>query len=259
MLRLERSGTARAPITVRSYPGERARLVGIVTVVSGADHVTLSGLSIEGTGDHNTVKIYADDVVVQNNDISNASRGKSCMILGSNSGSGQAARTVVRGNRFHDCGTPEDSLEHAIYVSNTVGAKIVRNVFWNTAGYSIHLYPNARGTYVARNVIDGGGPSARGGVLFGGDSDYASSDNVVEQNVIAFARTHNITSNWDEAVASGNVARRNCVWGAKESNIDDSEGGFRAANNTVAPPGFADRQRRNYRLAPGSRCRRALG
>ena len=40
---------------------------------------------------------------------------------------------------------------------------------------------------LAYNVIDGGSPSVRGGVVFGGEADYQSSDNVVELNVIAYA------------------------------------------------------------------------
>ena len=44
----------------------------------------------------------------------------------------------------------------------------------------IHLYPNARRVRVHHNVMDRNG----GGVIFAGDSSYASVDNVVEDNVI---------------------------------------------------------------------------
>ena len=52
-------GSATAPIAIRSYPGEHARLVGIVNVAHGIDHVTLSDLLFEGTGGSNSVKIYS--------------------------------------------------------------------------------------------------------------------------------------------------------------------------------------------------------
>jgi hypothetical protein len=260
VLRIDRGGAPSASITIRSYPGERAKLVGIIQVRNSAAGVTLSHLGIEGTGGANTVKIYAPDVVVEDSDITNVARGESCMILGSNSGGGQAARVIVRRNRFHDCGAAANlNHDHGIYAQNVVDGQIVGNVFWNSAAYAIHLYPNARRTRIAYNVIDGGGLSTRGGVVFGGDDDYASSENVVERNVIAFAQTENITSTWGDTVGSGNLARKNCVWGGKETNIDDSDGGFLAYSNTVAPPRFVNRRKRDYRLQRDSRCRRVVG
>ena len=90
VLRVNHGGSAGAPITIRSYPGERARLLGIVFVPNGSNQVTLARLDIEGTGDQNTVQINAADVVVEWSDITNASRGSSCVLLGDNSGWGQA-------------------------------------------------------------------------------------------------------------------------------------------------------------------------
>lgn len=259
VLSLERGGKPGAPIRIRSYPGERAKLVGIISVSDDADHVVLSRLAIEGTGDHNTIKIYTSDVVVEDSDITNAGRGKSCMILG-NEDSGQAIRTIVRRNRFHDCGSRDhDNKDHGIYVSTASHVQILGNLFWNTTGYSIHFYPDAQSTRVAYNVIDGGTPSVRGGVLFGGNSDYASSDNVVERNVITYAQTANLVSGWDDVAAKGNVARNNCVWAGKETNVDTSDGGFSASGNIVANPRFADREKHNYRMQPGSRCLKLLG
>jgi Right handed beta helix region len=260
VLRVSRGGMRGAPVVIRSFPGERATLVGITSVEEGADHVTLAALDFEGTGSQNSLKIYARDVVVEDSDLTNAGRGESCLILGSTSGHGQAARTIVRRNRFHDCGDPgNDNKDHAIYVSNAIGTRIVGNVFWNTAGYSIHIYPGARGTWVTHNVIDGGGPSTRGGVLFGGSDDYTSHGNVVERNVIAFAQSFNITSTWTERVGEDNIARRNCLWGGRDGNLNDSEGGFSATANTIAPPAFVSRQERDYRLERGSRCLRVVG
>jgi hypothetical protein len=259
VLRLDHGGSERRRLTIRSFPGERAKLVGIVYIVSGANYVTLRNLAFEGTGDHNTVKIYSTDTVVRNNDITNVSRGSSCMILGSDS-DGQAVRTSIRQNRFHDCGSSaNDNKDHAIYVANAVDGRIVGNVFWGTSGYSIHLYPHAVRTRVARNIIDGGPPSVRGGVLLAGDSSYTSSDNVIEFNVIAYADTYNVTSDWEGSTGTGNIVRSNCLWQGKDGNINTSNGGFTASSNTVAPPRFVSRAQHDYRLKPGSRCRRVIG
>jgi nitrous oxidase accessory protein NosD len=247
--------------TLASYPGERARLVGNVRVKRSAAGVMLSQLDFEGTGGSNTVKIYAADVVVEESTITNRGRGDSCMILGSNDGEGRAERVVVRNNRFHDCGSlAHDNKDHGIYAQNVADGEIVGNVFWNSAARAIQLYPNAQRTRFAHNVVDGGPPSVRGGVLFGGDSQYASNNNVVEYNVIAYAVTDNITSNWEDGlVGSGNIARRNCVWRAGEDNIGESDGGFVAEANTVADPMFVSRPRRDYRLGPESECRDVVG
>jgi hypothetical protein len=259
VLRLDRGGSERRRLTIRSFQGERAKLVGIVYIASGANYVTLRNLAIEGTGDHNTVKIYATDTVVRGNDITNASRGESCMILG-NESDGQAIRTSISQNRFHDCGSSSnDNKDHAIYVANAVDGRIVGNVFWGTSGYSIHLYPRAVRMRVARNIIDGGPPSVRGGVLLAGDSSYASTDNIIEFNVIAYAATFNITSGWEGSTGTGNVVRSNCVWQGKDGNINSSNGGFTANSNIVAAPRFVNRARHDYRLKPGSRCRRVIG
>jgi hypothetical protein len=260
VVRFDRGGRSGAPITLRSHPGERATLEGIIEVSEGASHVRLASLDIEGTGEANTVKIYAADVIVEDSDITNDGRGNSCMILGSGSGPGEAVRPIVRRNRFHDCGSEEnENKDHGIYAQNVVEGEIVDNVFWNSAAYAIQLYPNARRTRFAHNVVDGDEPSVRGGVLFGGDFDYASSDNVVERNVIAYARTYNITSTWDEAKGNGNVARFNCVWGGEEGNVNTGEGGFTASANTVADPLFVDREERDYRLGADSACRKVVG
>src|SRR5262249_7342469 len=112
-------GTPTAPITIRSYPGQHARLVRILHVAHGLDNVTLSNLTFEGTGEANSVKIYSSNVTVEASEITNAWRGLSCMMLGNNSGGGQAVKPVIRGNVFHACGSlANGNKDHGIYASN---------------------------------------------------------------------------------------------------------------------------------------------
>jgi Right handed beta helix region len=261
VLHPRRGGAPGAPVTLRSYPGERARLVGIVDIPNGSDYITLSGLDIEGTGEDgaNTIKVYSRGVVLERSDVTNAWRGRSCLILGNNEGGGQAVAPIVRGNRFHECGDPANgNLDHGVYAANVLDGEIVGNLFYNSAAYTIQLYPNAQRTRVAHNVIDGSGRSMRGGIVFGGDGRFASGDNVVERNVIAYAATGAITAWWEGRVGTGNLARDNCVWGSRGDNITH-EWGFTAVGNRVAEPLFANRGARDYRLVPGSPCLRTVG
>ena len=245
-------------ITLRSAPGERARIAGIVYIVSSASGARISDLDIEGTGSSNTVKIYAPDVVIERNAITNLHRGQSCMMLGSNSGAGQATRVIVRRNVFTACGSPANTnKDHAIYASNVDGGQIVDNVISDPSAYAIQLYPNARNTRFAHNVVDGGA-SIRGGVLFGGDTSFASTGNVVEANVITYAATYSLTASWGGVIGSGNVARANCVHGSAMGAVGSTAGWANEAM-VSANPQFVDRAAGDYRLAPGSPCLSVVG
>ena len=245
-------------LTLRSYPGERASLHGIVYLLR-ANRVTLSHLNFVGDGTQNTVKVYSANAVIEDSDFTNNYLGRSCLMLGSPSG-GLALRPRIVRNRFHECGLPANYNEdHAIYAGYVRGGRIANNVIYNAKGYSVQLYPDAQGVALEHNVIDGGPPSVRGGVIFGGDTDSSSNNNLVAHNIVAYAQSYNITSSWGGAVGSGNVARSNCVWAGAAGNISTADGGFAFTRNLSANPLFVDRAHHNYRLRARSRCLPVVG
>ena len=253
-LRFPRGGTPSAPIRIRGFRAERVAVLGIVMIPEDAPHVALSGLTLEGTGGQNSVKIYAEGVLVEDNDITNRGRGESCMMLGDG-----AVQTLVRRNRFFDCGRHGSNKDHAIYAAHADRAVIWGNIFWSHAGRAVQLYPDAQRNLVTHNVIDGGAPSIRGGIAVGSDEGYTSNGNVIEFNVIAYAETFNLYTNWNDDVGKGNVARNNCFWAGKDGNLDVEGGGLTHHSNAEQPPRFVSRQERDYRLKPSSKCRRVVG
>ena len=257
-VKFARSGRRSAPIRLRSYPGERARLVGLVWIAKTADHVHITHMEIVGDGTENTVQVYGDDAKIAALDITNRRRGRSCLILGSNAGYGQAERPVVSRNFFHDCGSPANSYEdHAIYVENAADGLIIDNVIVNPAAFAIQFYPNAQRMRFAHNVVDVQ-RGIRGGVIFAGDRRHRSNDNVVERNVITHAATFGISGYWESGSGSGNVARHNCLWGAGEAEVGTTVG-FTATDNVVADPLFVNRAKRDYRLSRSSPCLPVVG
>jgi hypothetical protein len=250
-------------VTISSYPGERAVLVGVMVFRNGASGSKLSRVAVEGTGGptgrSNTIQILgAADVVIEDSDITNRWRGRSCLIIGDGSAPA-AVRPVIRRNRFHECGSlANGNQDHAIYAANVVDGKITDNLFWNSAAYALQLYPNAQRTVFAHNVVDGGSPSVTGGVIFGGDVGDASSGNVVEHNVLADSTRYNIESWWGGAVGTGNVARSNCLFGGGFGEIGAANG-FAPQGNLVASPGFLNRSSHDYRLRADSPCLAVVG
>ena len=67
-LQFQHGGRDGAPLTLRSYPGERAKLVGLIWVEKGSDHVTLSNLEIDGRGRESggsvTLQLFARNTIL---------------------------------------------------------------------------------------------------------------------------------------------------------------------------------------------------
>jgi len=250
-VRLDRGGRAGAPVTLTSFPGERATIVGRIVVTSDADFVTLSRLYLNGTNAENlpSPTVNADDVSFTHNDVTN-DHTAICFILGSNE-FGRARRTLIQFNRIHDCGKlPANNHEHGIYVEAADEPAIVDNWIYKNADRGVQLYPDSQGGYIARNVLDWNGQ----GVILSRES----SGNVIEHNLISNSRLRWNVEQW-ELTGILNVVRRNCVWTERDDLYGRSGGiqpadEFLALNNTVADPQYVDRAGADYRVRLGSRC-----
>jgi parallel beta-helix repeat protein len=263
-----RSGTYREDVTLaahdvtlREYPGAQATIAGRFWVKRGGDHNTISGLRLDGRNRRGlpSPTINADDTTLVGNVITDR-HTTICLLIGS-PGYGRAQRTIVRENRIHDCGRrPATNQDHGIYVAQADDTRILDNVIYDNADRGIQLYPDAQGTLIQGNVIDGNGE----GIIFSGLGRASSAGTTVRGNVIANARKRaNVESWYPKGTRRGarNVVRGNCVFGGRRGRrgaIDQTGGGFTSAGNTVADPHYVDRGRGDFRLAAGSGCAAVL-
>jgi len=261
VLKVVHGGRVGQPVTIRSFPGERARLEGVVYVPRDSPNVVLSNLDIDGraswaTASTPSVHIMAAGVVFEDNTLTNR-RLKSCMLLGSNRGWGKAVDVVIRRNAFRDCGDPaHDMLDHAIYAENVRGGEISRNVFTGTSAWAVHLYPNSQGVRVSENVMTGNG----GGVIFAGEGELASSGNVVERNIITgTTRDHGVASYWGDRVGAGNVASANCLSGTRKDAVARPLGFASRGNVEADAPLVVTAGTAAVRLGEGSSCAGVVG
>jgi hypothetical protein len=243
-------------IRLTSFPGERATLVGRLRVTANAiavDRLRLDGRNLRGLP---SPTINADDVIFRRNDVSSSGSGV-CFILGSTT---EVRHSVIKANRIHDCGVPASVYDHGIYLQDVDDAKIVRNTIYDNASRGIKVGPDSHGALIRRNVIDGNAI----GLNFSGDGTSASSDNVVERNVIANStRFWNVQSYWPGPVGGGNVVRGNCVHGGnpdprynQDGGVSDDDG-FTAQQNQIAAPRYVNRKAKDFRLRKNSPCRAA--
>lgn len=257
--KVTRSGTAPAPITVTSYAGEKVTLRGRMWVA--ANYVTYDRLFLDGRNSRllPSPTVNGSHVTFRNNDVTNVNTAI-CFDLGSMIGYGKAVRPVIDHNRIHHCGRlPAWNHDHGIYVEATENAQITNNLIHDNADRGVQLYPSAQDTYVARNVIDGNGQ----GVIFsGGEGSYTSNRNIVEKNVITFAKLrYDVEAFWEDSrrIGVGNVLRSNCVYGGRAGTIQTPQVGFTASANVIKDPLYVDRAAKDYRLRSGSPCASVLG
>jgi hypothetical protein len=244
--------------TLRSAPGERASIVGVVYFSRSAHDVVLSGLQLRGDTTPN-VRINGTRITIRRSEITNEHRGICVSIGGAFERFGVASSVTILRNRIHDCGRlPATNHDHGIYVEGAKNTLIRGNLIYDNADRGVQFYPNAQASLVVNNVIDGNGE----GVLFGSETSggeyaglYASSGNIVARNVISNSvLRHNVEAWWAGPVGAGNIARDNCLWNGAGGNIDLSAGGFLAIANRIAKPNFVDRAAKDFRLQAGSPC-----
>lgn len=253
-------GNAGARITIRSWPGETARLAGRL-VVEG-DFLAFSQLVLDG---HDAgasafgVTVEGDDVALMDNNVTSGAAA-SCLNVGNQGTAAQRAqRLVLLRNRIHNCRT-------GVRVRAATYTAIVNNLIYDNVDRGVRLEPDATSSYVWRNVIDGNGE----GVLLAGDASDASDSNAVHANIISYSNSRwNIGSSFDSGnVPAYNHVWNNCLYATNEDTAFNASGGIVGASatrgfalyaQTLGEPQFVDQDARDFRLAASSPCRSTTG
>jgi parallel beta-helix repeat protein len=245
-------------VTLTSYPGERATLVGYFAVTFQGSGDTVKNLNIDGRPAVATPQISADNVTFSGNDVTNHNTAI-CFTVG---GAGYRPRnTVIENNNIHDCGRlPAQNGDHGIYIDDATGTIVRGNWIHNNADFGVHMYPNGDHSLITGNIIDSNGE----GVIFAGAGGQTSDNNVVEHNIITNSQVRqNVESYWGSGpVGVGDVVTNNCIKGAADpyyatqngSGILSPRVGFTVRSNLIADPRYVNRAAGDYRLQRNSPC-----
>lgn len=227
-------------VTLSSYPGERAELVGTGLLVSGTgDTISdltirdvlatdVDGMRVDGSGHH----------ILENSILHVARHG---ILLGSSSSRVEIARNFID-QAGADGGSHASSLGptqlHGIYAQGD-NQTIDRNLITRSSGYGVHLYAHPSGTIVSENTIVGS--ITRAGILIdssGGGLKVVN--NILANNGLASSAgstTAGIT--YRSCSAGGCVVDQNLCWNNKGGDIGGTLAG-QATHTIHADPQFSD-------------------
>jgi Right handed beta helix region len=265
-LELTRSGTARAPITLRSYPGERAVLrpgggarCNNVIELSSVAYVRLQRLTIEGAyGCDNNTNVYI------------AGRSRHIAVSGSEIRNGHdhglftdpgTQDVQVLGNRIHDNGTVgSGDKDHALYMEGARHLVANNLIYDHPYGHAVQIYPSADGTIITNNtIVDTSFTSGyrAAGLIVGGDGLGLTADNILIVNNILAWNDLGIYGYYEDGtsgpVGSGNIARRNLLYSNRNGDVRNDKPVIAFSDNiTDRDPRFLDRGAADFRLARGS-------
>lgn len=241
----------RPGITLRSFPGRRATINGGQMRISpSAPRAALKRLRL--VSDELTVLLYASRAEVTDNEITNRNTDI-CVHIDRYPGTAVPKKIRIERNRIHHCGPlPADNHDHGIYIAVARDTVVRDNLIWANADRGVQLHPQAFGTRVIDNVIEGNGQ----GIIFSESSD----DSLVKGNIISNSNVrHNVETSG--STADNNVVRGNCLWSPLEgyyggepphSGIAPEHPGVILGPNVIADPRFRDR--REFRPAGNSPC-----
>jgi hypothetical protein len=253
------NGAPGAPITIQSYPGERATFLGRLVTDKSSSYLTFQNMTFDGSAAPSdgggslkpSPTVHGESISFIGNEVTNRHTAI-CFAVGSED-FGRAPRAVFRRNKIHDCGRlPPTNHEHGIYLHSPCCVQVTDNWVYDNADTGIQMFPDADGNHIARNIVYGNGDN----ISFGGDTKdgaCASSDNnLIERNILSHPRVKQNVGSWSGCGkhGTGNVLRENCIW----PPTFDGEEGFSLVNNFYVEPAYVNAAAKDFRIVPGTPC-----
>jgi hypothetical protein len=273
---IETDGTATAPITITSYPGETATVAGWVEI--DASYTVLENVHIDGSntlypthpaGVNCTDNVSQPLTIVGHDDVLQyidyfqsvpALRGNAIGI----GFWGDADNTIVRYDTIHDVGGC-DFYDHLIYLAHSNNVQVYDNWMWNDAhGWGVKLDPGPQNARIWGNVID----SAGSGFNFGNSSGTTptTGNQVFDNVVVNSVGVDNPDINWSHqgvlvttpgllAGSVGNVVENNDYYnspGGESELAGVTSSQLSLSGNVTTAPQFADAADHNYTLVNDS-------
>lgn len=243
-------------ITLMSYPGEIAKVKGMLTLSESANFITISHLVLEVRSPNPSaiVRVDGDEVVFADNNVSGGTI-VGCLRIGAYA-SQPAFRTTITRNRIHDC-------VDGVAASATRDLLVEHNLIYDNSGWGVKLQPNVKATGITYNIVDGND----GGLLLGGDSSDASTGAIIDHDIFSnsSAANWNVSASWPGSTPPrySSFVTRVCSYDpARPSTggINIAANGFTAVSPVVnADPQYRDRSAKDFHLSSSSPCKGVAG
>lgn len=247
-----RAGTASAPITVASYPGETPVLHA--ASMSGdtypiritGSYFRLQGFVLENAKGISSTNVYfdvgADHVELSKNDI-RFSQDQGVFAEASTSD------LQILGNFIHDNGlghVPGQHQSHGLYIQGA-NHLIANNVIARQPfGFGIQIYPQNTGTIIVQNTVVASGYS---GVVVGGDGGVSNIR--IRNNIFAFNSQYGVAR--DSTCPTNSFADTNVLHGNGSGPVQGGCAGLNTAGgNRTSNPLFVSYAGLDLHLLAGS-------
>jgi parallel beta helix pectate lyase-like protein len=264
--KINKSGSATGQITLTSYPGESATIIGYLDIEGS--YTTLSNLQIDGSntlytqhpaGINCPAPVSQSLVIAGHNDIleydnyyqSNPSLRSDGIGIGF---WGNADNTIIRYDKIHDVGQCQ-AYDHLIYLSHGNNVQIYDNWLYNDPhGRGVQLYPAPTNARVHDNIIDNVGE----GFVIGNEAGDTVTGNQIYNNLITNTTglpSQGIPGEAIHDLYGGTPGTDNTFHDNLTYNNPGGIGplsAVQAYNNSTGNPLYVDIAGRDYQLQPSS-------
>jgi Right handed beta helix region len=262
---MTRAGTALAPITVKSYPGEQAIIHAggsgsmdyPVRITAGAAYFRLQGFIIEDAPLDTTVNVYisdgqqpppagAHDIELRDNEIRDG-MGTGVLVAP------WTYRVHLIGNAVHHNGIGTAHQHQGVYFQGQDGLIANNAVYDQPNGFGVQV--RGEDTEIAANNVIVAENTSVGNSLAGFVVENTASNIKLINNVSAFNGTYGIHGYYCcGPILPGNVGYNNVLYGNASGATRNTTGVIVdfSGGNVLADPRFRNRAAADFRLQEGS-------